>query len=155
MTDLMIFRNWPGYSLRWSGWCCHRGTALVGPAIGLLLAARSMTAVPLWQHKPLQPRPYEWPISILPWKRSNTLRKMQQGWTARLKRPWLAMPLWWKRPQKPSQNNGSIWCHNSQRLMSQWCHNNSHVFIWNFPGDDQEWTVWFPFIQGYTNAENT
>ena len=46
-------------------------------------------AVPEWQHKPLQCRPYEWPLSILPRKRSNTQRQIQRRswrWAAMLKR---------------------------------------------------------------------
>ena len=52
--------------------------------------AGSTSAVLEWQHKPWHHRPYEWSISILPRKRSNTVRWVQRRswrWAAMLKRP--------------------------------------------------------------------
>ena len=71
------YRNWPRYGLRWSGLCCHSRHSTSGPAVARPLAAAPAGPRVLcreWQHKPRQRRPYEWSISILPRKRSNTQR---------------------------------------------------------------------------------
>ena len=46
------------YGLHWSGLCCHSGIALVGPAASGCAMAGPTRAVPEWQRKPLQHRPY-------------------------------------------------------------------------------------------------
>ena len=49
--------NWPQYGLRWSGLCCHSGTAWVDPSVARVLVAAAVgptSAVTEWQHKPRQ-----------------------------------------------------------------------------------------------------
>ena len=50
------------------------GTARVGPAVARPRWPAPRVLCQEWQHKPRQRRPYEWSISILPRKRSNTQR---------------------------------------------------------------------------------
>ena len=58
------------------------------------------SAVLLWQHQPLQNRPYEWSIYILPRKRSNPYTAKNAATVNRRAETSQAgnAILWWKRP---------------------------------------------------------